>query len=349
MYKISVIDRKGEVSKALAASPLWAERQDFEYVGDTAEEDKAIEFLKITQTSMVFINADDRDSCDIPLINDIKTILPDVYIVLASHNEGFKSVHNGFISGIFDYMLLPSDDNTLKEILLRLYSDLGNKYIYKELTGAINSLIESVFNGKESIVSRCQAIIETIYSYFEKDELTSFIVTEKAKSFIYDEILRKAPWLKNFTFKYNFIHKTGAQPESKPVLIKKWSEDFQSIADTISKYRILDNNLINDIGFYIINNVDEHLTLDDVSKGVFLNKSYISHIFKKISGISFINFITHVKVDRAKILLMDPHLKIYEIAAQIGYNNPEYFSRVFKSVTGLTPNRYRAGLNIDTE
>ncbi len=104
---------------------------------------------------------------------------------------------------------------------------------------------------------------------------------------------------------------------------------------------MLNNSLISNIGYYVINHVDEHLSLETVSNAVFLNKSYISHIFKKISGISFVSFITNVKIDRACILLTDPHLKIYEIAARIGYNNPEYFSRVFKAATGITPNQYR--------
>ena len=346
MYRISVIDRKSEVSKVFAASPLWTKRQDFEYVGDLTEEENSIEFLKKNNTSMVFINSDNRDGSEIPVISDIKTILPEVYIVLVSDNDSFKSVRNGFISGIFDYMLLPVDENTLENILLRLYTDLGSKYIYKELSTVIASLIETIFSGTDSIALQCRIIIDKIYSHFDGDVLTAFIVSEKAKTFIYDEILRKAPWLKKFTFKYNFIHKTGDYPENRYVLTEKWSADFQSIADTIHKYKILDNSLIHDIGYYVINNVDEHLSLDSVSKGVFLNKSYISHIFKKVSGISFINFITYVKIDRAKILLMDPRLKIYEIAAQIGYNNPEYFSRVFKSVTGITPNRYRNKLNI---
>ena len=246
-------------------------------------------------------------------------------------------------------MLLPLDENSLNSVLLRLYNDLGSKYIYRELTEPINLLIETIFKGHEFVAPQCRLIIDTIYTHFDGDKMTAYIAAEKAKTFIYDEILRKAPWLKKFTFKYSFSHKTGEYHKDKQILIKQWEYDFQSISDTVSKYKMLDNSLIHDIGYYVINHVDEHLSLDDVSKGVFLNKSYISHIFKKISGISFINFITYVKVDRAKILLMDPQLKIYEIAAQIGYNNPEYFSRVFKSVTGITPNKYRSKLSIGTE
>ena len=190
MYRISVIDRKSEVSKVFAASPLWTKRQDFEYVGDLKEEENSIEFLKKTNTSMVFINSDNRDGSEISVISDIKTILPEVYIVLVSDNDSFKSVRNGFISGIFDYMLLPVDENTLENILLRLYTDLGSKYIYKELSTVITSLIETIFSGTDSIALQCRIIIDKIYSHFDGDILTAFIVSEKAKTFIYDEILR---------------------------------------------------------------------------------------------------------------------------------------------------------------
>lgn len=346
MYRVSVIASDSKISDSIATSSIWTRRPDFEYAGITSDESNAISFLTETNSSMVFIDTAGRSPLEISVIDHIKRILPEVYIVLISDDSSFKTVRSGFIAGIFDYILTPISNDTLEDILLRLYYDLGDRYIYTGLNEAMVPLIYAITKGSSDVSSYCIGIVKKIYGKFSNDILTGYMVSQKAKTYIYDELLRKTPWLRKFVFKYNFIHNTGACAESEAEVLRKWSLHFQEIADTIRKYSVLDNSLISNIGYYVINHVDEHLSLENVSNGVFLNKSYISHIFKKISGISFVNFITDVKIDRAKILLMDPKLKIYEIASLIGYNNPEYFSRVFKATTGITPNQYRSRLNI---
>jgi two-component system response regulator YesN len=77
---------------------------------------------------------------------------------------------------------------------------------------------------------------------------------------------------------------------------------------------------------------------------VYLNPSYISHIFKKVTGINFTEFMTEVKIDRAKVLLRNEELRIRDVSATVGYGNQEYFSRIFKERTGYTPVDYRAVL-----
>lgn len=347
MYKISVIASDARLTDAIASSVIWAERSDFEFAGALESEALAIEFLKETNSSMVLIDAAGRNPAEISVIDHIKRVLPEVYIVLISDDRSFNAVRSGFISGIFDYIPAPVNDDELREIFLRLYSDLGGRYIYTELNEAILPLIEAVSKGSTDVSPVCKKIVHKIYTHYHNAPLTAYMVSEKAKTYVYDELLHKTPWLRKFIFKYNFIHNTGKSAEDEKTVYAKWAEHFQAVADTVRKYSMLDNSLISNIGYYVVNHVDEHLSLENVSGGVFLNKSYISHIFKKISGISFVNFITDVKMDRAKILLMNPKLKIYEIAAQIGYNNPEYFSRVFKATTGITPNRYRSSLNIE--
>lgn len=210
-------------------------------------------------------------------------------------------------------------------------------------------LLDALLAGSENVSELCKSIVSNIYKSFDNDLRTAYIVAEKTKTYIYDEFVRRIPWIKRFIFKNNFVHAIGEAPKEQEAVIELWQMHFQTVADTVRKYSILENSLIKNIGYYVVNHVDEHLSLEKVSGGVYLNKSYISHIFKKVSGVSFVNFITEVKMDRAKILLMDPKLKIYQIASQISYNNPEYFSRVFKSETGMTPNQFRNKLNINEE
>lgn len=72
-----------------------------------------------------------------------------------------------------------------------------------------------------------------------------------------------------------------------------------------------------------------------------MSESYFSHLFKKETGISFVDFVNQRKIRKAADLLQNTNLRINEIAAQIGIDNPNYFSVLFKKCKGESPQEYR--------
>ena len=71
---------------------------------------------------------------------------------------------------------------------------------------------------------------------------------------------------------------------------------------------------------------------------------YLSKLFKEEKGVTFITFITDTRLDKAQKLLKETELSIKEITAQIGYNDQNYFSRIFKNKFGITPSEARKKL-----
>ena len=344
MYPIVVIDTFWETAEEIKQSSLWNNRSDFAYMGSVSDESKAIDFIKCNNSALVFIATNHRAIDDIQLIKDIRRQLPDIHFVLVSEEYTYQRVRDGFLAGAFDYILRPIDEQLLEDTVSRIYNDFGNQYIRDNLMPKVNIIIENIFQGRNNIPYMCIDILDHIYNDWHKDLINCHIIIEKTKEKIYEEIIYRKPWIKKFIYSKNFVHCIGSGVKPEPTVKSEWISHFLDVAAVVKKYRIIDNTLIYNIGKYVVVHVDEHLTLEKVANSVFLNKSYISHIFKKISGVSFVNFMTDVKIDRAKILLMNSELKIYEIAAIIGYNNPEYFSRVFKNITGITPNEYRDSL-----
>ncbi|MGE5606216.1 MAG: response regulator [Bacteroidota bacterium] len=92
---------------------------------------------------------------------------------------------------------------------------------------------------------------------------------------------------------------------------------------------------------YIEEHYSEDLTLESVARLVFVSPGYLSVSFKQVLQKNFVDYIAEVRVKKAKELLRDFHLKIYEIAIQIGYKDEKYFSQIFKKITGMAPNQYR--------
>lgn len=93
---------------------------------------------------------------------------------------------------------------------------------------------------------------------------------------------------------------------------------------------------------YIRSRFAEDLSLEDVAEFVHLNPFYFSKVFKQHAGETFIDFLTGLRIDRAKELIGEDRLSIKEVSYEVGYNDPNYFSRVFKKVTGVTPSEFRA-------
>ena len=95
---------------------------------------------------------------------------------------------------------------------------------------------------------------------------------------------------------------------------------------------------------YIQENYDQDISLDDVSRHLNLSPYYFSKLFKSETGTTFVEYLTNLRIDRAKELLRDESLSIKEVCASVGYSDPNYFSRAFKKNLGVTPTVYREGL-----
>ncbi|QHW31096.1 response regulator [Paenibacillus rhizovicinus] len=107
---------------------------------------------------------------------------------------------------------------------------------------------------------------------------------------------------------------------------------------------------IRDIAAYIAQFAHEDLTLQSISDRFRLSREYISRKFKQELNQNVSDYMTTCRIDRAKMLLASPHLKITKIAEMAGFQDEKYFSKVFKKWTGSTPSEYRKRLyNVDRQ
>lgn len=92
---------------------------------------------------------------------------------------------------------------------------------------------------------------------------------------------------------------------------------------------------------YIKENYERNITLEEVAEYSQISKSYLSLLFKQETGINFSAFLTGYRVDKCKEYLRESHYKIYEIAERVGFDNPYYFSKVFKEKVGISCKEYQ--------
>ncbi len=91
--------------------------------------------------------------------------------------------------------------------------------------------------------------------------------------------------------------------------------------------------------------MDPELSLQDIAQRMNISYNYLSTVFKQINGKNFSAYLIDVKMSRAKQMVLEGSLKMYEIAEKVGYSNAKYFTEQFKKTVGMTPSEYKSSHN----
>ncbi|MEH6942664.1 response regulator transcription factor [Bacillus sp. JJ722] len=144
----------------------------------------------------------------------------------------------------------------------------------------------------------------------------------------------------------------------KPTKHKELAETFIQIRDELlhsrqkinveqlmPQYTLFDlskvaNRTIQDIIRYVEYNY-QIVSLESTAKLVMMNPSYLSTFFKEKTGVSFSDYVTHIRMKNAILLLQNSQRKTYQISELVGYSNPKNFTRKFSNYFGKSPREYR--------
>jgi two-component system response regulator YesN len=86
---------------------------------------------------------------------------------------------------------------------------------------------------------------------------------------------------------------------------------------------------------------DAEFSLKEVASAFYLSPAYFSYIFKQVTGTTFIQHLTQLRMEKAKRLLADPSYKVYAVGLAVGYPEYSHFAKMFKKYCGVTPTEYR--------
>lgn len=134
--------------------------------------------------------------------------------------------------------------------------------------------------------------------------------------FLMEHMYQLKDWLKQYLEKMILYHGTNDQTKRKEII-----EAFK----------------------YVAMNLERKITLDEISSYLFLNPSYFSRLFKKEVGETYVEYVTRMKINRAKELLEQTDESVGKICERLGYDNQSYFIKLFKTYAGTTPIEYRSG------
>lgn len=129
--------------------------------------------------------------------------------------------------------------------------------------------------------------------------------------------------------------------------VETWMSDVVAdIASLVAQvYESRSRALIKKALIYMDKHYKSALSYKDVAAELFISPSYFIALFKKETGYTFVDYLTMLRMEKAKAMLINTNMNITEIAYETGFNNSNYFSSLFKKTVGITAKEYR-GSNV---
>lgn len=222
-------------------------------------------------------------------------------------------------------------------------------------------LVGTAFNGKTALKLIEDLRPHLVVSDIQLGDTTGLELIDAAKKINPDIVFIFISGYDDFAYCQKAISKGAVDYLLKPVDMPYLSNVLEKCKDKLKDIQILqttdrisfdaksdsinetpeDEKLIDSIKAFIDSNYHEDIDIPTISTKFYIGQTYFSELFKKEFGINFKKYLTEVRIEKAKLYIMDNKYKISDIATRVGYDDPGYFSQVFKKQTGLTPRQFK--------
>ena len=124
--------------------------------------------------------------------------------------------------------------------------------------------------------------------------------------------------------------------------LTKWIDrTFDRISLSSQQVEGLGHDLVQRALQYVQEHIYMDISQENTANHLYVSPSYLSRIFRKQTGESYVQHVTRLKMEKAIELLKDPQYRAYQVGEMLGYNTPKYFAKLFQAYTGMTPTAYR--------
>lgn len=200
--------------------------------------------------------------------------------------------------------------------------------------------------GQESL-DRTKELIQEVGSYFEQSNVNPMIVKIFFSKLIGNIFSSYGLFLENNGEIYNNeqYHQQIEISENLHGVMHLFTDFSAKVINAIQQMRYTNSKLlINRALNFLDHHYDEKISLEDVAEKLHLSKHYLCNAFKKATGENMSLYINKLRIEKAKRLLVESDGKIKEIFEEVGYSNQQYFSKVFKKITGMTIMEYKESM-----
>ncbi|WP_438444819.1 response regulator transcription factor [Gorillibacterium sp. sgz5001074] len=357
MHKVLIVDDMDIVRIMAKRLKLWGRETGFELAAEASDGREALAILEEIPIDLVITDVKMPGMDGFELLRHIldRKLCP--CVVLLSDFADLAHARQGFLSGAFDYMAKPLEEAKLKEVFGRALPLLGSlranrsvqalpktrilEELYREGMTRIQAVLTESYL---QLPNAALELLERLETECGHDQSTMEFMLRRLHKEMLELAVQRYGWLRYFvscelhpdpdlfrTSRYQALHRAFLEE------IRRMTE----LTGMLLIDRLPGNDLVDRVCQCCLEHADRDLSVAFIAERLYMNKTYISEVFKRRTGIPLNTYLTFVKMERARKLMDDGRLKIYEISDSLGFRDAEYFSRLFKKHTGATPAQYR--------
>lgn len=327
------------------------EGSPFQVIGEAEDGEEALSLIRAYRPDLVITDIRMPVMDGLELAREGLAVRPDTSFVILSGHDDFAYAQQALRCNVTDYLLKPLKPDQLREVLAKVQMRLNAR------TEAERERLHLLWFCK----SRAEPLADSIWLLNE--EMTAALLAEIKEAFSpsRDEAVLRAHYLTLLTLMDGALaEKSGGTIRVAPATLAHFPEDAGRMHEALgsecaraaeqirqSRNWLSHQNMKKAASYLQQHFAKETLSLQEVADVVGISPSYFSRMFKEEHGISFIHYLTKLRMQRACELLADPQCRTYEAAYAAGYTDYPHFTKVFKKMYGVSPSDYRKRIEAD--
>lgn len=314
---------------------------DIELVAEAATGTDAIAKINEQPFDLVILDINIPGINGLDVCETLKTKYPNARVVITTAYSKFEFAFRAIKIKVNDYLLKPVRPQKIIDCVSALLNEdpIGaptREDLYlEELSKAIRN------HSYRDTVTCLRDTLDDIYSCFTDLGSISHIVLSIANRIAETAALMGLDIESKHQCQILCLKERFAPYDNRSDIYYKLLSMVNAIFDELLRSCKYNRSDINSIINYIERNIGHNITLNDVATQANISSYYLSKIFKRETGVNFVSYLADRRIELAKEMLLRTEIPIMNIAMELSFNEPNYFSRVFKKKTGLTPSEYR--------
>jgi len=364
MYSVLLVDDDLAALYMLKRFKKWGE-YGFSLEGEACDGKEALRKLAGKEYDLIITDIKMPGMDGIEFVQELRGRKDDTCIVFWSTHSDFQFARQGIRFGVFEYMTKPLEEAALTDILVRAGAFLAEKKAREERLKSSgkaqeedngvyypvdheNLIISYILTADPRLKEATAETFREICNLYDRDSGKVRVLANTLLYNIKTRIDEKFPWLKKVEGPIVSGGITGSG-EISP-MEEEFSAQLSEIKEKILKYQLNhSDSIIRRICQCVIDNIESEVNLEFIANEVHISKDYVGKLFKQKVMCNFNDYVTKMKMEHAKYLILSGDLKNYEISERLGYKKADYFSSLFKAYTGLTPSEYKKCNSQDAE
>jgi two-component system response regulator YesN len=318
-------------------SPIWTRIEPMANLTFVREGREAYRLLKSQPVELLFIDLHLMGMDSFQLLKRVYEEHLCRWVVLTSEAPSFSFAQQGILYGVSAYLLRPLQENEVEEQVRKALSNLpssgspwhsGAEEVVQELRRR---------NGLAAFLNLGQRQLSP-----EADVISTGVFWRDFYLEVLNLVYLRYPWLKSYHHPDEYAHPLVIEDGDPQLVLTFCRHGLERLDEALSTLFPLTEGL-EDILAFLLEHVQESLHQKEVAEQFYITAPTLSVRFQKQLGMSYRDYLTYLKMQRAQYLLRYTDRPLSTLAAQLGYKDQEHFAKLFQERTGQSLNQVRQG------